>query len=282
MLVNHGGIATQPRAPGHERPCAALRAARHGRLSAASTAPGADVPPATTAGAPGQYCLSAALRAPGHGIPLAIAAEAPCRDRLSAALRAPGADLLLASTAKAAGQHRPSAAPLATVSSPAGQHRLRQEGLPRVPANPRTLTCPPAHRDTTYNHATHPPPSQPSFPRTREPPSPRRNGGTTGGPAPVHPPSASCHPGPAPPAVLLHRGHGLPTPPLPRTPAVARPRYSPSLLGRGPGGRSAPSAARAAPPCAPRATTDSRPAPSLRRCEPCVHRPVRACPPPAS
>ena len=59
MLVNHGGTATQPRAPGHERPHAALRAARHGRLSAASTAPGADVPPATTAEAPGQHRLRA-------------------------------------------------------------------------------------------------------------------------------------------------------------------------------------------------------------------------------
>ena len=80
MLVNHGGTATQPRAPGHDRPRAALRAARHGRLSAA---------------------------------------------------------------------------PIATVALPAGKRRLRQEGLPHNPANPRTLTCSPAHRDTTYNHATH-------------------------------------------------------------------------------------------------------------------------------
>ncbi len=155
MLVNHGGTATQPRAPGHERPHAALRAARHGRLSAALRAPGADVPPATTAGAPGQYCLSADPRAPGHGRPLAITAGVSGHDRLSAALRAPGADLLLASTAKAAGQHRPSAAPSATVSSPAGKRRLRQEGLPHNPANPRTLIYSPAHRDTIYNHATH-------------------------------------------------------------------------------------------------------------------------------
>ena len=71
MLVNSGGKATQPRAPGHERPPAAQPAAGHGRLSADSGAPGADVPLATTAGAPGHHCLSAALRAPGYGRPLA-------------------------------------------------------------------------------------------------------------------------------------------------------------------------------------------------------------------
>ncbi len=153
MLVNDGGTATQPRAPGHERPRAALRAARHGRLSAASTAPGADVPPATPAGAPGQYCLSAAPRAPGHGRPLAITAGVPGHDRLSAAPRAPAADAAPVTPAETPSQHRPSAAPIATVSLPAGQHRLRQEDLPRVPANPRTLTYSPAHQDTIHAHA---------------------------------------------------------------------------------------------------------------------------------
>ena len=153
MLVNNGGDATQPRAPGHDRPRAATRAARHGRLSAASTAPGADVPRTTTVRAPGQYCLSAAPRAPGHGRPLASTAGVPGHDRLSAALRAPGADLLLASTAKAAGHHRPSAAPLATVPLPAGPHRLRQAGLPHTPANPRTLLYPHTHQDTIHAHA---------------------------------------------------------------------------------------------------------------------------------
>ena len=66
VSTNDGGKATQPRAPGHGRPPAAQRAAGHGRLSADSGAPGADVPLASTAGAPGQHCLSAALRAPGH------------------------------------------------------------------------------------------------------------------------------------------------------------------------------------------------------------------------
>ena len=130
VLTNDGGNATQPRAPGHERPLAAKRAARHGRLSAATGAPGADVPPATTAGAPGQYCLSAAPRAPGHGRPLAITAGAPGHDRLSAA-------------------------PIATVPSPAGLHRLRQECLPRVPANPRTLTYMHARQDTAHTRTVY-------------------------------------------------------------------------------------------------------------------------------
>ncbi len=68
--------------------------------------------------------------------------------------RAPGADVPLATTAGAPGQRRLRAAPIATVALPAGPRRLRQEGLPHNPANPRTLTCSPAHRDTTYNHAT--------------------------------------------------------------------------------------------------------------------------------
>ncbi len=145
-----GGTATQPRAPGHERPHAALCAARHGRLSAASTAPGADIPPTTTAGAPGQYCQSAALRAPGHGRPLAIAAGESCRGRLSAALRAPGADVSRATTSRVPRHHRTSAAPIATAPSPAGQRRLRQEDLPRTPATPNTLTYPHSHQDITH------------------------------------------------------------------------------------------------------------------------------------
>ncbi len=131
MLVNHGGKATQPRAPGHDRPFAAsLGAAEHGRLSAATRAPGADVPRATTARAPGQYCQSAAPRAPGHGRTLAIAAGLLCHDRLSAA-------------------------PIATVPSPAGLRRLRQEGLPHTPANPRILTYLHTHPNTAHTRTTH-------------------------------------------------------------------------------------------------------------------------------
>ena len=248
VSTNDGGNATQPRAPGHERPRAALRAARHGRLSAATRAPGADVPPTTTAGAPGQYRLSAAPRAPGHGRPLAITAEAPCRDRLSAVpaapdhdrsdarhtmapghgrplaalsaaghdrpratLRAPGADVPLATTAGAPGQHRLRAMAIATAALPAGLRRLRQEGLPRVPANPRTLIYPHSHHTAS------------SFPRQRKSghvptnavgaqhvaPVPPRGGGTTGGP------------------------NGRPS-----HPAADRPADSPSPPGKGPGGRS--------------------------------------------
>ena len=151
VSTNDGGVATQPRAPGHGRPLAAQRAARHGRLSAASEAPGADVPLATTARAPGQHCLSAAPRAPGHGRPLAAQCAAG-HDRLSAALQAPGADVPLATMTRAPGQHRPSAASIATVSVPAGLHRLRQECLPRVPANPRTLTYPHSRGLNRHSH----------------------------------------------------------------------------------------------------------------------------------
>ena len=231
VSTNDGGVATQPRAPGHERPfTASSGAAKHGRLSAASEAPGADVPLTTTARAPGQYCLSAVpaasghdrsdarhQRAPGHERPLAassdvvghdrpcatprapgadvppaIAAGAPGQHRLSAAhwapdhfrsrpaprapghsrplaasfdavrhdrpratLRAPGADVPLATTAGAPGQHRLRAMANATVALPAGLRRLRQECLPRVPANPRTPTYCPAHRDTAHNRAAY-------------------------------------------------------------------------------------------------------------------------------
>ena len=166
-----GGNATQPRAPGHERPHAALCAARHGRLSAAATAPGADIPPATTAGAPGQYCQSAAPRAPGHGRPLAITAGVFGHDRLSAALRAPDADVASAISATVPRQHRPSAAPIATAPSPVGPRRLRQENLPRTPATPNTLTNPRTHRDTAhtaYRRATR-------YAQSRPRPSARRS-----------------------------------------------------------------------------------------------------------
>ena len=142
MLVNDGGIATQPRAPGHDRPfTASTGAAKHGRLRAATRAPGADVPPATPAEAPGQHRLRAALLAPGHDRPRA-ALRATRHDRPSAATRAPGADVPPATPAEAPGQHRPSAMANATVALPAGPHRPRQEDLPHNPANPRTLTNP--------------------------------------------------------------------------------------------------------------------------------------------
>ena len=64
MLVNDGGIATQPKAPGHDRPfTASTGAAKHGRPRAATRSPGAGVPLATVAGAPGQHRLSAMANA---------------------------------------------------------------------------------------------------------------------------------------------------------------------------------------------------------------------------
>ena len=123
VSTNDGGVATQPRAPGHERPRAALSAARHDRPRATPRAPGADVPPATTAGAPGQ--------------------------------------------------HRLRAVAIATVALPAGPRRLRQEGLPHVPANPRTHTYPHSHRDTALTRTTY----------FRATPSPCTAGGPQGGQA---------------------------------------------------------------------------------------------------
>ena len=173
MLVNDGGIATQPKAPGQDRPRAAssdaartdrLRAAllapgherpftastgaaKHGRPRAATRAPGADVPPATTAEAPGQHRLRAALLAPGHERPFTASTGAAKHGRPRAATRAPGADVPPATTAEAPGQHRLRAMAIATVALPAGQPQLRQEGLPHTPANPRILTY-------SYSHHT--------------------------------------------------------------------------------------------------------------------------------
>ena len=162
--TDSGGVATQPRAPSHERPLAAQRAAGHGWLSAALEAPGYDVPLATTARAPGHHCLSAVPRAPGHGRPLA-AQRAAGRDRLRVAFGAPGDDEPLATTARAPGHHRLSAAPIATAPLPAGVRRLRQGVLPRVPANPRTLTYSQSHQDTAKYRATN---SQaPTYPQSR-------------------------------------------------------------------------------------------------------------------
>ena len=77
----------------------------------------------------------------------------PCarrHGRPSAATRAPGADVPPAIPAEAPGQHRLRAVAITTVALPAGSHRPRQEGLPRVPANPRTLTHPHTHQHTAH------------------------------------------------------------------------------------------------------------------------------------
>ena len=147
LPANSGGLATQQRAPGHERPRpASADAARHGRLSAASTAPGADVPRATTARAPGQYCQSAAPRAPGSDVPLAITARVPRHDRLSAAQPVPehnrsGATLAAASVP----DHSPVSLPPA-----AGHDRSRR--APVAAGSPSaSVTHPTTLEETVYD-----------------------------------------------------------------------------------------------------------------------------------
>ena len=232
-------------APGHERPRAALRAARHGRPRAAPRAPGADVPPASTAGAPGQHCPSAAHLAPGHERPRA-ALRAARHGRPRAAPRAPGADVPLATTAEAPGQHRLRAMANATVALPASQHRLCQEGLPRVPANPRTLTYPHSHRDTTQNRATH---SQRHSRRSRESGNPRppvATGGPQGGYTPkiraAYPKlTPTCYPTKCilPSKYRPTRGLAPPRPRASHTTAAAHPRSRPPTLYPFPLGRGA-------------------------------------------
>ena len=141
-------------APGHDRPfTASIGAAKHDRPRAAPRAPGADVSPATPAEAPGQHRLRAAHLAPGHDRPRTASSGATRHGRPRAAPRAPGADVPLAAVAGAPGQHRLRAMANATVALPAGPHRLRQEGLPHNPANPRIHTHPHIHQDTAHAHA---------------------------------------------------------------------------------------------------------------------------------
>ena len=225
-------------APGHGRPLAASSGvAGHDRPRATPRAPGADVPLATAAGAPGQHRLSAAHwapdhfrsrpapRAPGHGRPLAASSDVAGHDRPRATLRAPGADVPLATTAGAPGQHRLRAMAIATVALPAGQRRLRQEGLPRVPANPRTLIYPHSHHTAS------------SFPRQRKSghvptnavgaqhvaPVPPRGGGATGGPngRPSHPAADRPADSPSPPG----KGPGVRSTSLQVHPAIQVPPY---------------------------------------------------------
>ena len=225
VSTNDGGNATQPRAPGHERPLAAPRAARHGRLSAASRAPGADVPPGHHGWGAGS--VPSACRAVSAG-PRPVRRPAPKgagswptprrvirrggHDRPCATPRAPGADVPLATTAGAPGQHRLRAMANATVALPAGLRRLRQEGLPRVPANPRTLTYPRSHRDTAHTRTKY----------SRAFPSPCAAGGLQGGQV-VSPASS-----------LRRKPRSRPRP------AAHRRADSPSLPGKGPGVRSKP------------------------------------------
>ena len=146
LPANSGGIATQPRAPGHERPSAAQRAAGHGRLSAASTAPGSDVPRATTARAPGHDCQSAAPRAPGPDAPLASTASASRHDRLSAAHpvsdhNRSGATLAAAS----APDHSPVSLP------PAAGHDCSRRVPVAAGSPPASVTHPTSLEETVYD-----------------------------------------------------------------------------------------------------------------------------------
>ena len=144
--ADHGGAATTPRAPGHERPPAAPRAAGHGRLSAASTAPGYDVPLATTAGAPGHDCLSAAQQAPGPDVPLATTARAPRRDRLSAAPLVPDHNRSGATLAAASVPDR------SHVSPPPAPGHDRSRRVPIAAGSPpASVTHPTTLEETLYD-----------------------------------------------------------------------------------------------------------------------------------
>ena len=146
LPANSGGVATQQRAPGHERPrTASSDAARHGRLSAASTAPGYAVPRAITVRAPGHDCQSAAHRAHDH-FRSRPAPRAPGQHRLSAVPAAPDHNRSAARHQRAPGHERPRTAssdtarhgrlsaastapghavPLATLAGAPGHGRLR-------------------------------------------------------------------------------------------------------------------------------------------------------------
>ena len=103
----------------------ALRAVRHDRPRATPRAPGADVPPASTAGAPGQHRLSAVpsaldhdrsrarhQKAPGHDRPSVAPSGVAGHDRPRATPQAPGHDVPLAATVRAPGYGCPRAAQL--------------------------------------------------------------------------------------------------------------------------------------------------------------------------
>ena len=188
------GLAPRKGRPGHERPLAApSSAARHDRPCATPQAPGHDVPLATAAGAPGHGRPCAAQLVPDHYW----------------STRAYGA------AASRTGARRHVCA-----------YRRRSVAGPREPAAP----------DTSHCHSPHPylpaiPPIRPEKPRrvlhAATYPQSRRNAAhppcelpSTHLPAlPLHyPSSASCHPGSAPPAVLLHCVYGLPPPALLRAP----------------------------------------------------------------
>ena len=203
-------------------PLAALPAARHGRPVAIPRAPGADVPSATTAGAPGQHRLRAAKKAPGHGRPLA-APPAARHDRPVAIPKAPGRDVPPASTAGAPGHDRPRAVAIATAPLAGRPTPAAPAGLAPHPCqspHPDLLAFPP-HRLVIAAQAAIQPPITVSRACKHSPPLQMLERGPGGEAHPHQPPSASCQPSPAPTAVVLHRAHGpLCTTPRPRPPAA--------------------------------------------------------------
>ena len=247
--------------PGHGRPPVAQRAARHDRPRATPQAPGHDVPLVT---------VRRGRRV--HGRPSAAQLVPDHHRSHPAPMAPPGHALARAGTY----------VPITTAPLPARVSRLLQAVLPRVPATPNTRTYSHSHCLTRHSHRLDrhsresgnprppvttggaqgdyvPPTRAPSLrrkpqssPQTRfrSPPGPLPWSllrGRAGEGANTHPSSASCHPGSAPPAVLLHRVYGLfPSASLPR-PAPARPpkpipvsRRTPLLymVERGPGGES--------------------------------------------
>ena len=251
VFTNDGGIATQPKAPGadvplattaeapgqyclraahqapgHERPfTASTGAAKHGRPRAAPRSPGADVPPATMAEAPGQYCLRAAHQAPGHERPFTASTGAAKHGRPRAAPRAPGTDVPLATVAGAPGPYRPRAVAIATVALPAGAHRLRQEGLPHTPANPRTLTYSCSYRIVSSLQCKPQSSSRPVADHGADSPSlPGKGPGVRSASFPTPPPLQHLERGPGGEArPTTHQAHpAIQVPPHPRSCSTAR------------------------------------------------------------
>ena len=222
--------ARHQRAPGRGRPLAASSdTVGHDRPRATPRAPGADVPSATTAGAPGQHRLSAA---PSHDRPSVAPSGVAEHDRPRATLRAPGHDVPLVTVARAPGYGRPCAAhivpdhqrshrapmappghalasagtsvPSTTAPLPARVSRLHQERLSSITATPNTLTHPQSHRLNCHYRRLN------RHSRSRHNPRPPvATGGPQGGDVPrSHRHSANHCLASTPPLYMVERGPG--------------------------------------------------------------------------
>ena len=202
---HRSSAAPMPKAPGHIRPCAASMPMAPGHIRPRATS----MPKALGHNRP----RAASMASPGH-------ADAGCGPA-SAGRRVP----------------------LTTAPVPAHASRLLRIVLLRVAATPRTLTDPQSYRLNRHSR------------ESGNPRSPRCYGGTTGGathrqPAlripklpPTRHPHSTTH--------QVHPAIQVPTRPPPATAGTGCPRqrhsrapppsvrHSPSLTGRGPGGRSA-------------------------------------------